>query len=286
VGGRARAAQVTSPALVLSHFTVRHATFTERVQIAADNGFAGIGLYLREYERLRATGRSDAELRDVLDRYGQRIIEFEAVQNWATTGTAYEVCLHQLETVERMADAFGAPHHVQVVGPFEGDLGDAAAGFRRLCDRLGERGIAAAIEYLPRMTNIPDAATALRIVEATGRDNGGLCVDSWHHFRSAEGFDALAQVPAERVVGVQFSDGPPEQLDPDYKTDCMTYRRVPGDGDFDLVGFVRTLDDMGVDVPYAVEVISDELDELPAAEAVRRIADGTRAVLSRARTSG
>ena len=63
----------------------------------------------------------------------------------------------------------------------------------------------------------------------------------------------------------------------------MTHRRVPGEGDFDLVGFVRTLDGMGVDAAYAIEVISVELDELPVDQVVRSVADATRDVLARAR---
>lgn len=269
--------------LVLSHFSVRHASFPERVEAAAAHGFDAIGLYVGEYERLRASGLSDDDLRRVLAAHGQRVHEFEALHGWGSSGPAYAECERRLALVERMADAFGAPHHVQVVGPYDGSLRDGAAAFGRLCDRLAERGIRAAVEYLPRMTNIPDATSAWQLVETAGRDNGGLCVDSWHHERSGETLAALASVPADRVFGVQFDDGPAEQLDPDYKQDCMTHRLVPGEGAFDLIGFVRTLDAMGVTAAYAVEVISEDLDRLPVDEAVRRMADGTRTVLARAR---
>src|SRR4051812_26976021 len=114
--------------LVLSHFSIRHADFDDRVRAAADAGFVGIGLYLQEYERLRAAGRTDAELRAVLDRYGQRITEFEALRGWASGGEAHATCLRHLDTVDRMAEAFGPAHHVQVIGPYEGSLDDAAVG--------------------------------------------------------------------------------------------------------------------------------------------------------------
>jgi sugar phosphate isomerase/epimerase len=58
---------------------------------------------------------------------------------------------------------------------------------------------------------------------------------------------------------------------------------VPGQGEFDLVGFIRTLDGMGVDVPVSIEVISLELDRLPPDEAAGRMAEGARAVLAAAR---
>ena len=269
--------------LVLSHFSVRSADFADRVRAAAAAGYFGIGLYLSEYQRLRAQGHSDPELRDVLAANGQQIWEFEAVRGWASSGAAYESYLQELAVIERMVEAFGPAHHVQVIGPYEGGLEDAAAGFAAVCDRLAEHGMGAAIEFLPEMSNIPDAASAWEIVRTAGRDNGGLCVDSWHHFRGANDLRMLARIPADRVLDVQINDGPRTRVDPDYYTDCTRHRQIPGTGDFDLISFVQTLDRSGVDVPYSVEVISTDLDRLPPEEAARRMAEGTRDVLAAAR---
>jgi sugar phosphate isomerase/epimerase len=269
--------------LVQSYFSVRHAGFAERVRAATDAGYLGIGLYLPEYERLRAAGHSGAELRAIVADHGQQITEFEALRGWASSGEAHEKCLRHLDTIDRMADDLGPADHVQVIGPFEGDLDDAAEGFAMVCDRFAQHGMRAALEYFPDMSNIPDVTTALAIVERAGRPNGGLCVDTWHHFRTGDTFEALARVPAERVVGVQFNDGPLGRVHPDYYTECTSYREIPGAGEFDLIGFVRTLDEMGVDLPFEVEVISLELDRRAPDDAAARMADGTRGVIAAAR---
>jgi sugar phosphate isomerase/epimerase len=57
---------------------------------------------------------------------------------------------------------------------------------------------------------------------------------------------------------------------------------VPGDGDFDLVGFLRLVDEMGVRLPLSVEVMSVGLEPRPAGEIARRLADATRAVVATA----
>lgn len=272
---------MTSGELVLSHYSIRHAPFRDRVHAAASAGFSGIGLKISAYERLAAQGISNTQLRDVLAEHDQRVVEYEAVRGWASSGAAHEEYLHNLDTIDRMVDVFGPPHHVQVIGPYEGDLDDAAKGFAQVCGWLDERATRAAIEYLPEMSNIPNAVSAWDIVRTAGADNGGLCVDAWHHFRGPD--DQLATVPSDRVIDVQLNDGPLIRRDPDYYTDCTSYRVVPGQGDFDLIGFIRTLDGMGVDVPISIEVISLELDELPPAEAARRMAEGARAVLAAAR---
>jgi sugar phosphate isomerase/epimerase len=276
---------MASDELVLSHFSIRHADFVQRARAATAAGYVGIGLYLREYERLRADGRTDAQLRATLEEHGQRVVEFEALRGWASSGAAHATCLRHLDVIDAMAEALGPAHHVQVIGPYEGTVDDAAEGFAMACDRLAQHGMRAALEYFPEMSNIPNVEAAWQIVQLAGRDNGGLCVDSWHHFRTGDTFEELARIPGDRIVGVQINDGPQQRTVADYYTDCTSYRLVPGDGDFDLVGFVRTLDAAGVDVPFEVEVISLELDRLPVTESARLMADGTRAVLAAARSS-
>ena len=55
---------------------------------------------------------------------------------------------------------------------------------------------------------------------------------------------------------------------------------MPGAGDFDLAGFLRLIGEMGVRLPLSVEVMSIGLQERPASEIARRLADATRAVVA------
>lgn len=273
--------------LILSHFSLgRSRPFGERVRAAAEAGFAAMGLYIGEYQRLRAEGARDVDLRAVLDHHAMRLVEIEALRGWSATGTERAAYLENERSVFAMSDALGPGHHVQVIGPYVGTLDDAAEAFAGVCDRAAEHGLAAAIEFLPEMSNIPDAATAMQIVTRAGRPNGGVCLDCWHHFRGANDDDMLRAIPAERIFTVQFGDGPRQRVHPDYYTDCTRYRNIPGEGEFDLVGFVRLLDEMGVRLPLSVEVISADLQQRPASEVARRLAGATRAVLASARGTG
>ena len=73
-----------------------------------------------------------------------------------------------------------------------------------------------------------------------------MCVDSWHHFRGTCDWEELAAIGADRVISIQINDGPAQPMLDDYLEDTLANRLVPGDGDFDLVRFVRSLDAMGV----------------------------------------
>ena len=269
--------------LILSHFSLgRFRPFEERVRAAAEAGFAAMGFYIGDYERLRAEGAKDADLRAILDHHGMRVVEIEALRGWSATGQDRDAYRETERQVFAMSDALGPGHHVQVVGPYTGTLDDAAQAFAGVCDRAAEHGLAAAIEFLPEMTNIPDAATAMQIVQTAGRANGGICLDCWHHFRGADDDDMLRAIPAEAIFTVQFDDGPRQRTDPDYYTDCTQYREVPGDGDFDLAGFLRLLAEMGVRLPLSVEVMSARFQELTAGQITQRLADATRAVVTAA----
>jgi sugar phosphate isomerase/epimerase len=270
--------------LILSHFSLgRSRPFEERVRAAAEAGFAAMGLYIGEYQRLRAEGARDADLRSVLDHYGMPLVEIEALRGWSATGADRAAYLQTERSVFAMSDALGPGHHVQVIGPYTGTLDDAAEAFAGVCDRAAEHGLAAAIEFLPEMSNIPDAATAMQIVTRAGRANGGICLDCWHHFRGANDDDMLRAIPVERIFTVQFNDGPRQPVDPDYYTDCTRYRDVPGAGEFDLTGFLGLLAESGVRLPLSVEVISTDLLQRPAAEVARQLAGATRAVVTSAR---
>ncbi len=272
--------------LVLSHFSLgRFLPFEERVRAANDAGFRGIGFYVGDYQRLRHEGRTDADLRSILDDAGLRLVEIEALRGWSADGHGRSSYRALEDAVFALNDALGPAETVQVIGPFDGDLDDAAAAFAGVCDRAAAHGLAAAIEFLPEMSNIPDAATAMDIVRRAGRDNGGLCVDVWHHYRGANDEAMLRAIPPGRIFTVQFNDGPRRRVDTDYYTDCTRFRLPPGEGDFDLVRFLQLLDGMGVRRPLSVEVLSSALQQQPPGAVARRLASQTRKVVTTARVS-
>ena len=288
------AADLSSRDLTASYYTLSGAPtgrpsrfgFEERVAAAAEAGFAGVGMSDVDYTALLASGRTDAELRSVLDEHDVCVAELEFLRGWARDGEAATRAHAAEEIFYRMAGALGARQLnvgdiIRPGGDGIEDLDRAAERFAALCDRAAEHGLLVALEFLP-FSDIRDEAVASRFVEAAGRPNGGLLVDSWHHFRGANDLPMLEAVPPERVLGIQFDDADAEPVG-DLLEDSM-HRRLPGEGVFDLVGFIRTLDRMGVDAPIAVEVISAEQQALPVREAARRAFETSAAVIAEARS--
>ncbi len=245
--------------MVLAHFSVREASFVDRCIAAHTAGFDGIGLYVGEYSKLRAAGRTDDELRGMLAEHGTRVIELEAIRLFADD---------HVDTFVHLAATF-RPERIQVVPPFAGavDRERGAAWLAAFADRVAVFGVSLAFEFLP-FTDVADAAAAADLVTRADRPNIGLCVDSWHVFRGA-GLLSLVGLDPALVVSVQLNDGPFDPVLDDYVEDCLHFREVPGEGEFDLRGF---MDLMPATAPVSVEVPSDVLDQLAPLDVARILA--------------
>lgn len=266
--------------LVLSHFSLaRDHPLDDRVRAAADAGFDGIGFFAGQYSTL-GDGWDIARVHELLDRHGIAMAEVEALSGWGDS-TPSERYLAFEQLVWTLVDEFDVPY-VQAIGPVEGSTADAAKRFGELCDRAAAHGATIGLEFLP-FTNIVDATDAVAIVEAAGRPNGGVCADIWHHVRGADDLDLIRQIPPELLVRVQMSDGPAASTLDDYKDDCLRYRVPPGDGDFDVDGFVNAVLDVGYSGPWDLEVCNDDVwGRTPDAHVVGAAA-GMRRVLERVR---
>ncbi len=280
--GPSAAAELHWPELVWSHFSrPRFGGFDERVAAAAEAGFSGIGMFVLEYERLRDTeGRTAADIGRQLADHGLVLAEVETVHGWASSGAPAQECHRREALAYELVDAIGG-RYFQAVGPYEGSVEDGARGFAELCDRAGAHGLLVGIEWLP-FTNIRTAADAAEIIALADRPNGGVCADIWHHRRGVDDDAMLRSVPSERIFAIQMSDGTMAPACDDYKADCLANRVVPGDGEMDAVGFIRTLVEMGVTAPISLEVCSTELWAGSAAAAAEQAATAMRAVLAEA----
>ena len=265
----------------------RGVPFAERLAVAADAGFRYISLWGRDIAAARAEGRSDADLRAMLADHGLGVAEVDPAWWWLPGAAEVridpafdteEVFRFGEDELLAMAGAVGA-RSLNAVDVFGGPWGvdDAAEAFAGLCARAAEHDLLVHIEWLP-WSKIPDLDTARAIVETAGAPNGGLNIDAWHLVRAGVRLEELAAVPGDRILAIQLDDGP-AAAEENLVEATLHHRRLPGEGEFDLVRLLRTLAATGTTAPLGVEVFSDALHELGPLEAARRAADTTRTIL-------
>ena len=131
---------------------------------------------------------------------------------------------------------------------------------RRCADILAGAGVRLAIEFLP-YSCVPTVADAFDLCDAVGWDAAGLLVDSWHTCVTGQ-VGELAELSATDIAMVQYSDGTmpePGRI----RQDSRNHRRLPGQGEFDLAGFVAAVVATGYTGIVSPEVLSGEVRAAP-----------------------
>jgi sugar phosphate isomerase/epimerase len=270
----------TADPLVVSSYTLgTEVLFEDRVRVAAEAGFAGIGLRAENYWAARDAGLDDAAMLAALDRHGVRVMEVEYITAWGTERDRDTTQREKERTVYHMARTFGVSHlNAGLLESLPPDV--ITRAFGELCRRAGE--LTVALEFMP-YSGVPDLGTAWTVVREAGEPNGALLVDAWHWTRSGMTDDDLEPVPAETVVSVQLCDVGARPMSP-LREESLHHRLPPGRGHGDVAGMVRALSAKGVRPRViAVEVISDELVSRGLDIAARTCIDAAREVLGNAR---
>ncbi len=238
--------------MACSASTLRFADMRTRASAASAAGFTGLGLRVLDYVD---SGMPDAEIGDLLDEYGLRILELEHTWDWATGE------VNDVETeVFRIADRIGI-RQLNVPMFFEHSTQELVDAFGDLCDRAGNHGVVVGFEFLP-YSHVRTINTAWEIVAQADRANSGLVLDLWHWFRSGATPADLAGIPATKITSLQLCDVLPQAL-PDMADEARHHRQLPGRGAGLTSALLKTLREQSVAAPVSVEVFSDELDALP-----------------------
>jgi sugar phosphate isomerase/epimerase len=257
----------------------------DRCEQAARVGFKGIGLWHADLEHVLET-RTLAEVRQLFDDHGLEHLELEFLGDWF---------LDPGDERRRASDArrallFGAAaelpaHHIKVgniVGT-ECELPRIVEGYAELCaDAARYTDAKIVYEFMPYDVNVNDIDTALAVVEGADAPNGGLALDTWHLGKLRLEPDDLRRIPPRFVSWVELSDGPYEYAE-DRLDEVINRRRLPGEGEFPLVEYVSVCRELGYDGPWGVEVLSEELRNLPIEQIFERAYETTNAQLTLAR---
>ncbi|MFJ3385406.1 MULTISPECIES: sugar phosphate isomerase/epimerase family protein [unclassified Curtobacterium] len=248
----------------------------ERVSAAADAGYVGLGFVVDDLEVVRDTIGFDA-LRAHADRVGVRHLEVELVKDW-WRDPAQTPWRARWDLLRDAARAFRSPM-VKIApppAPTVDSLEPYVGPFRRLADEAAEIGTRLALEPLP-FAGISSMPQGSELVRAVDHPHAGLVVDSWHVFRAGTSLDELRRTldPAT-VVGVEVNDADAEpQAGRTLFEDTRDNRRYPGEGAQDVVGFLRTMAEIGWGGPWGVEMLSVEHRAKSLADALDAARDTT-----------
>lgn len=235
-------------------------------------GYRGIGIWHADLEHVLRT-YTLPEIKQLLDDHGLECLELEFIWEWMLP--ADDERRRTAEPIKRMlyeAAAALDAHHIKV-GNIPGtpcDLGRLTEAYAELCAEAAERhGARMVYEFMPPDVNVQDLDTALRLVEGAGAANGGLAIDTWHMSKMGIPPPEMLRIPAEQLCWVELSDGQWENMD-DPVDEVINHRKLPGEGEFPIREYVEACRRAGYAGPWGVEVLSEELRNLPIEQIFER----------------
>lgn len=235
-------------------------TFRERVEAISKVGFTGMGIWHTDlYHTLRSTSLGD--MQRILDDNGIVHLELEFLFDWFHPEGSERKAKSDEEKAKLLAaaEALGA-RHLKVGDFFNQDveMDQAAQGFAALCRDAADAGTNILFEVMP-FSMVDNLAGAIEMCALADAPNGGLMIDTWHIVKMRTPYAALAAAPKRFILGVELNDGyleTPQGID--LQTETTQHRAFPGQGEFDMPGFMEAVASTGYDGPYGVEVLRAE----------------------------
>ncbi len=260
--------------------SLENASLEELIRCAAQAGFDAITVSPGAYTRAIAAGHSDASINALLAEHALVVSGVDPVLSWVQGAPVLEgdsdfaiATQMPVEEYARIASALHCPLLNAPPGLADATLEQFTESFAATCESVAGYGLKVALEFLP-FSLINDLATAARLVDAAGCDNGGIMLDAWHFYQSGSQLSQLEEVAIDRIFAVQLNGvlkcKPEELID-----HSMNNRVQAFEGDYDIAALIATLQQQGYQGAFDVEVFSKSLRELPPIEAAQFCFAGT-----------
>jgi len=254
-----------------------------RIEAAAKAGWTGFGLLHADLIQARDTMGYPA-LRRIFDDNGIKHVELEYLLDWWATGE------RRAASDQVRADLFAAvgplnAMHLKIgpgilAGPVESEV--MRENWAQLCEQAAAQGTRVAVESAP-YSYFPTVDSIVSLVSDVDHPSGGLLLDIWHVYRSGMDYATMAKiVPRESLFAVELCDAKATVMGSLFE-DTINQRELCGQGDADVAGYIRAIDQIGFDGPWGVEIISNAHRARPLNEALSLAYQTTEACFNSAR---
>jgi 4-hydroxyphenylpyruvate dioxygenase len=247
-------------------------TLDEKLVAAREAGFDGVEIFEPD---LVASPHSPEAIRARAEQLGVTLDLYQPFRDFEGVGPdLLEQNLRRASAKFALMNRLGIETMLlcsNVATARSGDEQLSAAQLRRLGDLADHHGVRVAYEALAWGRFVDSYETAARIVRLADHPRIGVCLDSFHILSKGHNPEAIETIPADKIFFVQLADAPLLSLD--VLSWSRHHRLFPGEGGFDLGGFMAHLIRTGYDGPVSLEVFNDtfrQADPLATARDARR----------------
>ena len=250
-------------------------TLPEKLEAIAAAGFDGVEIFEND---LLYYGGSPRDVRKLAADLGLAITLFQPFRDFE--GCRRDRLARNLDRAERKFDLMqelGTDLVLvcsNVAADSTGDRDILVDDLRQLAERAGARGLRIGYEALAWGRHVNTWQQVWDIVRAADHPSLGVLLDSFHTLSLKGDPSAIAEIPGDKIFFVQMADAP--LLNMDVLEWSRHFRCFPGQGDFDLPGFLAPILKSGYRGPLSLEIFNDGFRAAPPRSTA---VDGHRSLL-------
>ncbi|MFJ2455531.1 3-dehydroshikimate dehydratase QuiC [Pseudomonas protegens] len=250
-------------------------TLLEKLEAIAAAGFDGVEIF--ENDLLYYDG-SPREIKQMCADLGIAITLFQPFRDFE--GCRRDRLPRNLERAERKFDLMqelGTDLVLVCSNASADSLGDRQIlidDLHLLAERAGARGLRIGYEALAWGRHVNTYQQVWDIVRSADHPSLGVLLDSFHTLSLKGDPAAIAEIPGDKIFFVQMADAP--ILAMDVLEWSRHFRCFPGQGEFDLPGFLAPIIKSGYTGPLSLEIFNDGFRAAPPRA---NAADGLRSLL-------
>ncbi|APZ33896.1 hypothetical protein BOH66_06230 [Microbacterium aurum] len=231
-------------------------TLEEKIEACAHAGFDGIEIMDMDVISSRLSPRAIGEL---VRSFGLTVELFQPIRDVeGVQPSAFAANARRFARKVDLAAELGAPGVLlcsNVGTATEQDDALIADQLHQLGGIAAASGLWVAYEALAWGKYVATYDHAWRLAAAADHSAVGTCLDSFHILSIGDDLSEIDTLPADRLFFCQIADARGLSLDP--LTRSRHHRLFPGQGVFDLAGFVRAVQTVGYSGPLSLEVFND-----------------------------
>lgn len=247
----------------------------EQIRIAAEAGYEGIEIWVRDLEAYLEAGHSLSALKRYISDTGITIANAIAFFKWADEDDALRAQGHQqaVHEMEMLAEigciAVAAPPFGNVA---QVTLTEMAAEYARLLHAGRRLGVEPYLEFWGRAKKLSTLGEAVTVAMESGVPDAKLLLDPFHMYTGGTVCEAVGYLNGSRIGIVHVNDYP---ASPERSVITDQQRVFPGEGVAPSALFAQLLHEAGYKGFLSLELFIPDYGEATALEIAKR---GLRAV--------
>ncbi|MFD0670863.1 sugar phosphate isomerase/epimerase family protein [Cohnella sp. GCM10027633] len=251
-------------------------TLPEQIRVAAEAGYEGIELWVKDVDAYLGQGGSLAELRRFAGDEGIAFANAISFWKWADTdererAAGLELAIRESEWLAELGcPSAAAPPY----GDTEGSSAERFADcYGELARRIRPLGVDPLLEFWGRAKALSRLEEAMAVVERSEAADAKLLLDPFHMYTGGSSLELLSRLSGDRIGIVHVND---YSADPPRETIQDSDRVLPGEGVFPSERFASLLNAAGYREFLSLELFIPDFGPRSALEVARQGLEAVR----------